>query len=158
MSEKEMKKNTLNQDDSVNENIVEPSNIEVKAEKPIAANEKTAVDMTAESSEGNHEKRAKGNKISFVNTLEAVVIDQVIIGAAAYVLLLLFDLIIRFGLGYFVSNMVTMYLVFYVVVSILYPAIIQNTKFENTIGRRFAGLKVVKAANHEETSKVENNN
>ena len=39
--------------------------------------------------------------------------------------------------------MVGMYLVFFIVCSIVYPLIIESTKLGSTIGRKFAGLKTV---------------
>ena len=85
-------------------------------------------------------KREKDGKVSFLRRLEAVVIDQLIIGAVSYILLLLLDLILRFGFGFFVNDMLGMYLTIFIVMGIVYPLICGGTKGENTPGRIAAGL------------------
>lgn len=97
-------------------------------------------------------EKPKKHKKGFMARLEATVVDEIIIGAVSYILLLVFDLIIRFGLGYYVSNMVSMYLVFFIIVSIVYPLIMECSKFGNTIGRKISGFEIVEAKEVDETN------
>lgn len=94
----------------------------------------------------------KKHKKGFMARLEAMVVDELIIGASSYILLLIFDLILRFGLGYYVANMVSMYLVFFILVSVAYPVIMECSKFKNTIGRKISGFEVVEVSEAEENN------
>lgn len=105
-------------------------------------------EVKVEDNKANGEVKApvgenKKGKNTFLKRFEAVVIDQIFTGAVAYILLLVFDIAIRYGLGFYIADMLGMYLIFYIVCSVIYPLIIESTKLKNTIGRKFAGLKTV---------------
>lgn len=140
MSEKDMNKDEIQQEETKEtEEVVENESEEI------------LVDETAESVEEVKEE-PKNHKKGFMARLEAMVVDEIIVGAASYILLLMFDLIIRFGLGYRVSNMVLMYLIFFILVSIAYPLIMECSKFKNTIGRKISGFEVVEVKEAEENN------
>lgn len=88
----------------------------------------------------NLDEKNKDGKISFSRRLEAIVIDQIIIGAISYILLLLSDMILRFTVGMFIADMLGIYLIIFIVIGILYPLILGGTKRGNTPGRTAAGL------------------
>lgn len=114
---------------------------EIKTKEEVIELEEVKVEEDSERKDYAVTTKKKGNV--FLKRFEAVVIDQIFTGAVAYILLLVFDIAIRFGLGYYVENMVGMYLIFFIVCSIIYPLIIESTKLGSTIGRKFAGLKTV---------------
>lgn len=120
------------------EKISQDNEIEAK-EEAVELEEVLELDEVKVEDDGATKKRSN----SFLKRFEAVVIDQIFTGVVAYILLLVFDIAIRFGLGYYVDDMAKMYVIFFVACSIIYPLIIESTKLGNTIGRKFAGLKTV---------------
>lgn len=120
------------------EKISQDNEIEAK-EEAVELEEVLELDEVKVEDGGATKKRSN----SFLKRFEAVVIDQIFTGVVAYILLLVFDIAIRFGLGYYVDDMAKMYVIFFVACSIIYPLIIESTKLGNTIGRKFAGLKTV---------------
>ncbi|MFQ9978052.1 RDD family protein [Clostridium cadaveris] len=140
MSEKDMNKDEIQKEETKEtEEVVENESEEILVEETFVSGEEI-------------KEEPKKNKKGFMARLEAIIVDELIIGASAYILLLIFDLIIRFGLGYYVSNMVSMYLVFFILVSIVYPLIMECSKFGNTIGRKISGFEVVEAKEVEENN------
>lgn len=117
----------------INEEIVPGNEEEVKEEKTNEA------DDTEEKVESNIEHvevpadKVVGKK-SFFKNLIAAIVDEAIIGVISVVLLYLGDFILR-AAGYFISGKISMLFIIFVVVSILYPAIMESTKKGNTIGR-----------------------
>lgn len=122
------------------DNEIEAKEEAVELEEVLELDEvKVEEDDESKKDDGATKKRSN----SFLKRFEAVVIDQIFTGVVAYILLLVFDIAIRFGLGYYVDDMAKMYIIFFVACSIVYPLIIESTKLDNTIGRKFAGLKTV---------------
>lgn len=117
------------------------NNEKISQDNKIETKEAVKVEKNGEIKACAVSTKKKGNV--FLKRLEAVVIDQIFTGVVAYILLLVFDIAIRFGLGYYVDDMAKMYIIFFVACSIVYPLIIESTKLDNTIGRKFAGLKTV---------------
>lgn len=118
----------------INEEIVPSNEEEVKEEKANEADdtEEEKVESFIEPVETPKDKVV--GKKSFFRNLIAAIVDEAIIGIISVVLLYLGDFILRVA-GYFISGKISMLLIIFVVVSILYPAIMESTKKGNTIGR-----------------------
>ena len=84
------------------------------------------------------------NKITFFKSLEAIVLDQLIIFILSAVCILLLSLILNV-IGFYIlsSYYIAFLLIAYVFVSILYPAIMEAC-IGNTLGRIICKLKIVK--------------
>lgn len=88
-------------------------------------------------------EKSETEKLSFGRRLKATIIDQLVIGAIALIGMLLFDLILRLAGGLYVSDKLGIYLIAYAIVNLLYPAIIESSKFDNTIGKKLSNIKSV---------------
>lgn len=118
----------------INEEIIPGNEEQVKEEKANEANdtEEEKIESFIEPEE-TPKNKVVGKK-SFLKNLIAAIVDEAIIGIISVVLLYLGDFILR-AAGYFISGKISMLLIIFVVVSILYPAIMESTKKGNTIGR-----------------------
>lgn len=125
------------------ESITQDKEIETKEEVAVETTETVENDGEVLVEETKVVEKAKKGEVTFLKRFEALVIDQIFAGAVAYILLLIFDIALRYTAGYYVDNMVGMYLIFYIGCSILCPLISESTKLKSTIGRKFAGLKTV---------------
>lgn len=79
------------------------------------------------------EKKVAG-KSPFLKSLIATFVDEVIVGVISVALLYLSDLILR-AAGYFISGKISMLFIIFVVVSLVYPIIMECTKKGKTVGR-----------------------
>lgn len=118
-----------------NKKIEEEKNDSSKENIEETLEETTQSEITVEKSETK--------KISFGRRLKATIIDQIVIGAISFIGMLLFDLILRLTGGLYVSDKLGIYLIIYVIVNLLYPAIIESSKFGNTIGNKLSNIKSV---------------
>lgn len=85
----------------------------------------------------------KGEKPSFLQRFQSTLIDQIFVGALSLILLYIFDGIIGL-LGFRVSDKLGIYLIAYALLSIIYPPIIESTKFGNTIGKKASDIITVR--------------
>lgn len=84
-------------------------------------------------------------RITFKDTLLASVIDVVLTGVVSTAILFLLDGILRITAGYYISAKISMLAIIYLIVFIIYTSIMESSKNANTIGKRAANLKVIKA-------------
>lgn len=84
--------------------------------------------------------KAKKNRSKTVNKLLAGLIDQLVVASLSLIFILLFDFFIRF-IGYKVVDGVGMYLIFYIIVNIIYPALCALIKVEGTYGTKIMSVK-----------------
>jgi cation transport ATPase len=111
-------------EENIQKNDEEVNEIEeIKEEQPESSVE---IKQTAE--------KKVATKSPFLKSLLATVVDEVIIGIISVALLYLTDFILR-AAGYFISGKISMLFIIFVVVSILYPIIMECSKKGNTIGR-----------------------
>lgn len=84
------------------------------------------------------------NKIDFLKSLGAICIDQIIVFILSAACVVLLNLIL-YMFGFFILS--SYYIVFlfacYVVISIIYPAVMEAT-IGNTLGRKICNLKIFK--------------
>ncbi|GLC32271.1 RDD family protein [Clostridium omnivorum] len=118
----------------INEETIPGNEEQAKEEKAKEANdtEEEKIEDFIEPVETSKDKVV--GKKSFFRNLIAAIVDEAVIGIISVVLLYLGDFILR-AAGYFISGKISMLLIIFVVVSILYPAIMESTKKGNTIGR-----------------------
>lgn len=80
--------------------------------------------------------------VPFFQNLGALIIDQCLIGVVSLGALYLFNFIIKLDfIGYQVNDRVSVYLIIYIALNLLYPAIIEQTKLGATLGKKVCGLK-----------------
>ena len=78
-------------------------------------------------------------KVSFIKSLSAIALDEVLIGIISILLFYIFEALLRLG-GYFISQKINMIFVLFVVVSILYTSIMEASKAGKTIGKKLLNL------------------
>ena len=71
----------------------------------------------------------------FFSRLMTGVIDQCIVIGSSLIALLIMDGVVRL-LGYYVVERVPVFFLFYVLANIIYPLIMQGTRFRATFGNR----------------------
>lgn len=83
----------------------------------------------------NEESKEDSKFIKFIKKFLAATIDQIINLSISLVLLLIFDGILRL-VGLYVAERQPIFLITYIVVSILYTSICESTKLNKTIGKK----------------------
>lgn len=118
----------------INEEIIPGNEEEVNEEQEneVDETEEEKIERSVEADETPKDKVV--GKKSFFKSLIGAFVDEAIIGVISVALLYLTDFILR-AIGYFISGKIGMLLIIFVVVSILYPAIMESTKKGSTIGR-----------------------
>jgi hypothetical protein len=74
------------------------------------------------------------SKPSFIQSLIANIVDEAVIGIISIIILYLFDAILKIS-GYAVSQMTSMLIIIFVLVSIIYRSIAGKLMAGNTIGQ-----------------------
>lgn len=118
----------------------ENNNFEEKVEN------KEEVQLTEELHEDSvvRDEFKEPQKVSFLNILASVVVDQAIIFLVSGILLLLTGFILKNVFYSYITRVFDMYLVIYVIVNILYTLIMSASKKKGTFGNGVAGLKLTK--------------
>ncbi|WP_346940577.1 RDD family protein [uncultured Clostridium sp.] len=122
------------------ENITEETIVETQENMEATlenVEELEKIDEVEEVQESSNEENK--NKSGFLAKLGASIIDQGISLLASFVLLYLFNLILM-PFGYKVGDKVSVFLVIYVIVNILYGIIMESTKLRRTIGKAILKL------------------
>jgi uncharacterized RDD family membrane protein YckC len=78
-------------------------------------------------------------KVSYIKSLSAIIVDEVIIGIISIILFYIFEALLRLG-GYFISQKISMIFVLFVVVSILYISFMEASKAGKTLGKKLINL------------------
>jgi uncharacterized RDD family membrane protein YckC len=78
-------------------------------------------------------------KVSFIKSLSAVIVDEVIIGIISVILLYILEALLKLS-GYSISQKSSMMLLIFVVVSIFYTSIIETVKGGKTVGKKLLNL------------------
>ncbi len=123
----------------------EENNTPVEEEKKVI-DEENKIETTKKTTKEDITKKTsfQEEKISVLNSLNAVIIDQAIIGGASFAGLYIFDGLLRLSAGHFVSDKVGMYLTIYAIFNVLYPIIMESSKLKNTLGRKLSNIKSIK--------------
>ncbi|MBE6042902.1 MAG: RDD family protein [Clostridium thermopalmarium] len=106
------------------------------------------VEFTAENEEITKEESVGNSdiisKVSFKDAFMSSILDILITGAISIAGLYIFDFILRIAAGYYVKEKVSVFLIIYLIVTLLYTTIMESSKSGNTIGKRAANLKTIK--------------
>lgn len=121
-------------------------NIEVNNEGEV---ENTNIENgnTVNTENTNNQDNSTANiedKVSFGDAFIATIVDIITTGLISAVGLFIFNAILEAAAGYYVKEVIPMFLIVYLVVTLLYGSIMQSSKGSDTIGKRVARLKVVK--------------
>lgn len=135
--------NISNDEENINVNIEEDNENKTNEE---ATNKETAKEIKKEEIievENKGAEEVDNKKISFKDAFSSICVDALITGALSVVGIILLDVILRVTVGYYVKEKASMFLIIYIIMTILYTSIMESSK-GNTVGRRLAKLKVTK--------------
>lgn len=135
MSENDNEKDTNEIEQAEPENSDTELVLENKEEAMEASNDKEAL----ESLSGIHNDNPK-----FLESLLAGLVDTAVNAAVSVILVYLAELILKSTIGIYFPNKTAMILIFFAVISVLLPAIIETSKKGNTIGKKLSGLKTIR--------------
>lgn len=93
------------------------------------------IEVTEEDNAINGEVKEDGKVVKFIKRLLAATIDQIVAIAFVLLLLLIFDFLLKL-VGFYIAQRQPMFLVIYVITSILYSTICESTKLGRTIGKK----------------------
>lgn len=91
------------------------------------------------SKEEEIEKPVKSLKVN--QKLKASIIDTIVTGVVSVAALYLFDLILRLLAGYYIADMKGMFIIIFLIVLVLYPFVMDKTKYRATLGDKFSKEK-----------------
>lgn len=127
------------------------NNTDIKStEEKITGDQKTPqnAELTTENTKVQEKESLKqeenqNSKITFGELFIANFVDIMTISALSFIVLFLFQLIIRF-VGYRVADKITVYLIMFIGVSLLYSPICNKTKLGTTLGNKLFYLTLEK--------------
>jgi hypothetical protein len=138
MSENDNEKDTneIEQAEPENSDTADKEQVLENKEGTIeASNDKEAL----ESLSGIHNDNPK-----FLESLLADLVDTAVNAAVSVILVYLVEFILKNTIGIYFPNKTAMILIFFAVISVLLPAIIETSKKGNTIGKKLSGLKTIR--------------
>lgn len=130
----EKETDTLKTEDAADIKASETENNENSADEEINADE-------AESNEDKVTNKGKSN--SFFASLLGIAIDEIVVLGISAALLYISNFVMQF-LGYYISAKLDMLFVLFLILNIIYTAIMEASKFSGTLGKLVANLKVRK--------------
>lgn len=135
MSENDNEKDTneIEQAESENSNTEQVS--ENKEETMDTSNDTEALESLSSIHSGNPK---------FLESLLAGLVDTAVNIAVSVILVYLSEFILKNTIGIYFPNKTAMVLIFFTVISVLLPAIIETSKKGNTIGKKLSGLKTIR--------------
>lgn len=77
-----------------------------------------------------------------INTFKAAIIDTAVTGVASVAALYLFNVLLRFICGYYVVDFEGIYIIIFLIILVLYPALMQRSKYGKTLGQKISKLEV----------------
>lgn len=83
-------------------------------------------------------------KISMADTFGSSIVDILITAAISAAVLFIGDGILRATAGYYITEKPTMFMIIYIIVSLLYTSIMESRKNADTIGKRSVKIKLTK--------------
>lgn len=81
------------------------------------------------------EVEISNDKVSFIKSFAAVIIDNAFVGIISFILLYVFNFLLGLS-GYAITQKGSMLLIIFVIVSIFYNSICESSKNGRTIGKR----------------------
>ncbi|MBU5592712.1 RDD family protein [Clostridium sp. MSJ-4] len=151
MLENESKKNNIKKEDN-NISAIEEDKVISKEESSEKVSEGKERALEKEGSLNNEDKnikheekeivKGKEEKVTFFESIQATIIDQIVIGGASFILIIIFDFVIKF-IGLRVTDKMGIYFIMYIILNIVYSPIMEKTKMKNTLGRKISKIKLV---------------
>lgn len=123
----------------LNEEEEEKAAEEVKEEAEAA--DETEEHETEDTEEDEIDNSTVDKKTSFGDLFIANFVDVLAISAISFIILALFQIIIKI-IGYKISDAISMYLIMFIVTSLFYAPICHNSKLETTIGNKLFYLSL----------------
>lgn len=110
----------------------------------IKASETENNENLADEAESNEGKVIKMDKVaSFFGSLLGIAIDEIVVLGISAALLYISNFVMQF-LGYYISAKLDMLFILFLILNIIYTAIMEASKFSGTLGKLVANLKVYK--------------
>jgi hypothetical protein len=146
----ESKKETVEEEEIINE---EPKNEEVVSEE-IVNKEDTVELEESKDEEANKDEILEDAALvpedsdtpskerkSFLNSaLKVSLIDTAVTALTSLVGVYLFDVILRLVFGYYVADFKGVYIIVFLIILVLYPVIMQKSKYGKTLGQKFSKI------------------
>lgn len=82
-------------------------------------------------------------EVTFFDSIQASIIDQIVIGGASFIFLMIFNFIMKL-VNLRVVDKMGIYVIIYIIVNIIYSPIMEKTKMNNTVGRKVSNIKLIK--------------
>lgn len=140
----DLEKNGIIENDTElnNENVVseEIKDILKEEEEKEKADSEAMVEAEKDNIENSKEEH---KRTSFGDLFIANFVDVLTISAISFIILSLFQIIIKF-IGYKVSDMMSMYLIMFIIISLFYAPICHKSKLGTTIGNKLFYLSLKK--------------
>lgn len=83
------------------------------------------------------EAKKPGKSLNINQKLKSSFIDTIVTGVVSAAALYLFDILLRLLFGYYVADMKGMFIIIFFIVLVLYPFIMDKTKYKTTLGDKF---------------------
>lgn len=109
-----------------------------KADNDEADNTKIEPAVNEKSSNPDTELKVKKSLVP--HNLKLSIIDTAVSAVISVACLYLFDLILRLVFGYYVADMKGMYIILFLIASILYPVITRSCSSRKTLGEKFTTI------------------
>jgi hypothetical protein len=115
-----MSENEVKEEEILEEQVIDEEAIEV------SINEAEEIEVQG---------KVGGAKVSFIKSLGAIIVDEVVIGITSIILFYIFEALLRLS-GYFISQKISMVFILFVIVSILYTSFMEASKAGQTVGKK----------------------
>ncbi|MBU3228943.1 hypothetical protein [Clostridium algidicarnis] len=107
-------------------------------------NEEYEIKETYESNaKATKNDETKTGKVTFFDSIQASIINQIVIGGASFIFLMIFNFIMKL-VNLRVVDKMGVYVIIYIIVNIIYSPIMEKTKMNNTVGRKVSNIKLIK--------------
>ncbi|QAT40681.1 RDD family protein [Clostridium sp. JN-9] len=135
----------------MSENDNEKGTNEIEQAKPESSNKEQASENKEETMETSNDTEAleslssihSGN-LRFSESFLAGLVDTAVNIAVSVILFYLLNFILKHTIGIYFPDKSAMILIFFTVISVLLPAIMETSKKKNTIGKKLSGLKTIR--------------
>jgi RDD family. len=123
--------------------------INEQEENIINSEESAKSEISNTTIENSYEANIENNnvdtekKVSFGDAFIATLVDIITVGLISAIGLFIFNVILKVA-GYYVKDVIPMFLIIYLIVTLLYTSIMESSKNADTIGKRVARLKLIK--------------
>lgn len=101
-------------------------------------------EVEVEQIDSKTENKVDETKIRMQDTLLSSIVDILITSVISTACLFIGDGILRSTAGYYVTEKPTLFIIIYLIVSLLYTSIMESRKNADTIGKRSAKIKLTK--------------